>query len=287
MYRAHGLHHFPQAAREELFKRDDWTDNIVFTDTARVILGSLSLERFSHWMRNLLQTRIHELRVAIEQERKHRSWLSIEAHRQQQILSATLYLFEYKLENNRVLHKVGRTSRQPEIRLKETILDLEKATGKRVQKSTILREVANSGHVEQYVFHKYRHFLASIGTHNEYLELDGKSLKRLKTELTKLRNDPKPFNLAERFVVSGRWRYEYQRLAASKRGIELTQRNGGKFGRPKGSIVSTDDFLLKHTDIVKLLENGHSLNQVALATSKGRSTVKRVKSAMAKRDNAK
>lgn len=71
---------------------------------------------------------------------------------------------------------------------------------------------------------------------------------------TKLTNNLEPFNKVERFIVSGRWKYEEKRLAASKRGIELTQRESGKFGRPKGTTVSTDDFLVKHSDIVTSLE---------------------------------
>ncbi len=277
-----GLHRFPRAAKAELFNRDNYTDNLIFTDTARTILGSLPLLGFSQWMRNNLQMRIHILREEIEQGTKHRAWLEIEAHRQQAILKASLYLFEYQLADNAVIHKVGRTSRAPDQRLKETALDLEKATGKTVIKSTILRKVANCGHVEKYVFHRYYNQLANIGSHTEYLVLDAKSLKRLKAEFTMLTNNSEPFNKAERFIVTGRWKYEEKRLAASKRGIELTQRECAKFGRPKGSTVSTDDFLIKHSDIVISLERGRSINQTAEFTGKGRSTVKRVKAAMNK-----
>ncbi|WP_237733212.1 hypothetical protein [Vibrio fluvialis] len=64
--------------------------------------------------------------------------------------------------------------------------------------------------------------------------------------------------------------------------IELTQRESGKFGRPKRTTVGTDDFLAKHSDIVTSLERGRSINQTAEFTGKGRSTVKRVKAAMNK-----
>ncbi|HFQ5066053.1 TPA: hypothetical protein ACGUVR_004652 [Vibrio vulnificus] len=90
------------------------------------------------------------------------------------------------------------------------------------------------------------------------------------------------FLQAERFIVTGRWKYEEKRLAASKRGIEITQRESGKFGRPKGTTVSTDDYLVKHSDIVTSLERDRSINQTAEFTAKGRSTVKRVKAAMNK-----
>lgn len=254
-------------------------------DTAKIILGTLPLQGFSKWMRNTLQLRVLALREAIEQGTLHRAWLEIEAHRQQAILKASLYMFEYQLEDNSVIHKVGRTSREPEQRLKETILDLEKATGKAVVKSTVLRKVANCGHVEKYVFHRYNNQLANIGLHTEYLILDAKSLKRLKAEFTTLTNTPEPFNKAERFIVTGRWKYEEKRIAASKRGIELTQRESGKFGRPKGSTVSTDDFLTKHSDVVTSLERGRSINQTVEFTGKGRSTVKRVKAALIKYSN--
>lgn len=110
-------------------------------------------------------------------------------------------------------------------------------------------------------------------------------MKRLKAEFTKLSNNLESFNKDERFIVSGRWRYEEKRLVASKRGIELTQRENGKFGRPKGSTVSIDDFLMKHSDIVTSLERGLSINQTAEITGKGRSTVKRVKAAIKSPDN--
>ncbi|MHA7590272.1 hypothetical protein [Vibrio harveyi] len=68
-----GLHRFPRAAKAELFKHDDWTDNLIFTDTAKTILGSLPLSRFSQWMRNTLQMRVHTLREAIEKGTQHRA----------------------------------------------------------------------------------------------------------------------------------------------------------------------------------------------------------------------
>lgn len=265
---------------DELFKQDTWTDNLLFTDTSRIILGSLTLHDFSHWMRSALRDRIQALRDGIEEGIKHRAWLDIEAYRQQSLLKASLYLFEYQLDDKSIIHKVGRTQREPAQRLKETVLDLEKATNQSVVKSKILRVVMNSGHVEKYVFYRYSKQLANIGNHTEYLILDKRSSKRLKTEFTKLANNPEPFNINERFIVTGRWKYEEKRLAASKRGIILTQRENGKFGRPKGTTLSSDDFLSKHSDIVACLEHGSSINQTVESTGKGRSTVKRVKATM-------
>ena len=272
--------HLPHSLHHELLEHDVWTDNVLFTETAKVILGSLTMERFSKWMRDHLQQRIQDLRHAIEQGQQHRAWLEIESHRQQSILTASLYLFEYQLGDGSIIHKVGRTSRQPEQRLKETVQDLEKATDQSVVKSKILRVVANCGHVEQYVFHRYRNQVAKVGLHTEYLVLDKRALKKLKSEFTRLANSTEPFNKNERFIATGRWKYEEKRLMASKRGIELTQRENGKFGRPKGSTLSHDAFLEKHSDIFAYLKLGKSINQTAEMTGKGRSTVKRVKAVM-------
>lgn len=274
------LGRIPYSIRDELFKQDAWTENLLFTDTSRVIIGSLPLQAFSQWMRTSLQARIQILREATEQGRKHRAWLDIEAHRQESILKASLYLFEYQLNDKSIIHKVGRTLREPAQRLKETVLDLERATSQRVLKSKVLRVVANSGHVERYVFHRYHKQLANIGSHTEYLALDDKAVKRLKAEFTKLANNLESFNKDERFIITGRWRYEAKRLEASKRGIELTLRENGTFGRPKGSVMSDQAFLEKHSDIVAMLDSGTSINKTAEITGKGQSTVKRVKAVM-------
>ncbi|CCO44185.1 conserved hypothetical protein [Vibrio nigripulchritudo SOn1] len=274
------LSQFPSSTLSELFDDDYWTDSLVFTDTARVIVGSLTLQKFSQWMRSAMQRRVHELKENIEQGKKHPAWLQIEAHRQQSILRASLYLFEFHCNDDSVFHKVGRTLRDPEQRLKETSKDLEKATNTKVVRHKILRLVTNSGHVEKYVFHRYKSYLANIGDHTEYLLLDTKTARALKAEFTKLTNNTVPFNKHERFIVNGRWKYEEKRLAASKRGIALTQRENGKFGRPKGSTMNQQDFLDKHSDVVESLKRGRSIIATAEFTGKSRSTVKRVKNTL-------
>lgn len=55
--------------------------------------------------------------------------------------------------------------------------------------------------------------------------------------------------------------------------------NGGKLGRKKGSEMSKDEFLEKHSDVVALLHKGYSIRNVAKLTDKGISTVQRVKCA--------
>ncbi|MGR6841758.1 GIY-YIG nuclease family protein [Aliivibrio wodanis] len=269
--------------QQELLKKDTWSENWLFTDVARIILGSLPLLSFGQWMRNTLQQRIIELKEQISSNHIHTAWLDIEAHRQQSILNASLYLFEYHLEDGTIIHKVGRTQREPKDRLKETIFDLERALQKKIKSSKVLRVVAHAGYIEQYVFHRYQQQKLQIDSHREYLLLDNQSIKNIKSEFTKLINNIEPFNKDERFIATGRWRYEERRLLASKRGIKLTQKEGGKFGRPKGTALKQDAFLEKHADLVALLNNGQlSMSKISDATRKSRSTIKRVKAAMDK-----
>ncbi|WP_347361801.1 GIY-YIG nuclease family protein [Vibrio vulnificus] len=275
-----GDHFIPNPYRDELLELNNWSLQLEGTLKARIILGSLTLVRFADWMREQLRERIQSLQWDVEHDRAHQALFEIEASRQQAILNATLYLFEYQLADGRLIHKVGRTTRQPAERLSETVYDLERAIQQKVTKSKVLRQVPQCGHVEQYVFHRFSQFKAEVGDHTEYLRLDDKTARKLKADFTKLANGIKPLNKAERFIVTGRWRYEEKRLAASKRGIALTQREGGKFGRPEGTTLSNDKLLEKHADIVLALKNGLSINAAAKRTGKGRSTVQRVKAAL-------
>jgi len=60
-------------------------------------------------------------------------------------------------------------------------------------------------------------------------------------------------------------------------GLAEARKKGVKLGRPVGTTNSPADLLKKHQDIVKLLKNGHSVRHTTKITSKGFSTVQRVK----------
>jgi DNA invertase Pin-like site-specific DNA recombinase len=62
-------------------------------------------------------------------------------------------------------------------------------------------------------------------------------------------------------------------------GLEEARRNGRKLGRPDGGKLDAADLLAKHKDIVRLLKDGQSVRNTAKITSKGGSTVQRVKAA--------
>ena len=66
-------------------------------------------------------------------------------------------------------------------------------------------------------------------------------------------------------------------------GLAQARRNGVKLGRPSGSNIPVEMFLRKHSDIVRLFKDGHSVRHAAKISGKGVSTVQRVKSALEKR----
>ena len=63
-------------------------------------------------------------------------------------------------------------------------------------------------------------------------------------------------------------------------GIAAAKRKGVHCGRPFGSSLSREEFLLKHRDIQRYLRAGHSVRHVAKIAGKGISTVQRVQAAM-------
>jgi DNA invertase Pin-like site-specific DNA recombinase len=64
-------------------------------------------------------------------------------------------------------------------------------------------------------------------------------------------------------------------------GLADARRNGKTLGRPPGSRLPRAAFLQKHRDVVRLLKAGQSVRNTAKITSKGSSTVQRVKASLA------
>ncbi|WP_182039574.1 GIY-YIG nuclease family protein [Vibrio alginolyticus] len=260
-----------------LVQLNTWTGNHEFSQTAQIILGSLSPTKFANWMRSKLQDRVIE---SIDSSHDHSPWFRLEAQRQQSILSSTLYLNEYHIAGGLVYYKIGRTTRDVNVRLSETILDLQNATSKNVTKARVLRVVFNAGYIEKYLLHRYREFKAPLNELAEYLILEGNKSKQLKSEFTKLKSTATPYNKLERYIVTGRWRYEKKRLDSVKRGMRLTKEHGWKRGRPTGITESRAKFLSKYPTVVALLKQGKSLQFISDFTNVGRSTVQRVRRAL-------
>lgn len=74
----------------------------------------------------------------------------------------------------------------------------------------------------------------------------------------------------ERDTIHFRLKSGYDAFRAKHKGEKVV-------GRKKGSVISKDDLLKKHEDIVGYLRKGMSIRDVAKITGKGISTVQRIK----------
>lgn len=63
-------------------------------------------------------------------------------------------------------------------------------------------------------------------------------------------------------------------------GLDAARRAGKVLGRPVGTVMSREQLLERHADVVRLLRAGKSLRDVAARTGKVTSTVKRIKAEM-------
>lgn len=264
-----------------LISRNSYTGWDELSDTGKVVAGTLSLSKFDGWFRERLQARLSDKRALVDAGQLHPAHFEIEAWRQQQILSASLYVLEITAADGTVFHKVGRTRRDAQQRLAEVLQDV--STALQIHASArVLRTLPMAGYLEKFILWKHQASRRLVGVHQEYLTLDGAALRNLQSDLTRCENSRTPFSKAERFIASGRWRYEARRLEAVRAGIEKTCRNGLRFGRPKGSTTTgTDAYFKAHIDVVACLQRGHSLARSAALTGKSLSTVKRVKKALA------
>ena len=177
------------------------------TDTAQVVTGMLSLSKFDPWLRKRLQERLCEKRGLVAAGQLHPAHYQVEASRQEQILSATLYLFELVSADGATFYKIGRTLRNVEQRLAEVSRDMKLMLHVPIQ-GKILKAIEGAGHIEKYTLWKYRASLLAIGRYQEYLQLMPGDLRGLKSELTRFENSRDAFNESEVVIASGKWTNE-------------------------------------------------------------------------------
>lgn len=266
--------------RDNLVKKSSW-NNYRLENHGQIIAGAMTLLLFSYWMVDLLDKRIIELKRAVKNGDKIFAQLEIETCRYYNLLNSTLYLFEYQLEDQSKVYKVGRTSRAPEVRLEETSAQLQAVINQKIVQSTVIKTVKNCGFVENYIFYRYQDFHLQIANFQEYL------LFNKKTDFTKLVQEFeylsewqtwREFSDTEKWILSRRWIYEKKRLDASKKAIQkiVTQPNHS-FGRPKGTKLSKSDYLEKYSYVIALLKRGHTMQEITKRSKASLSTIKRVK----------
>ncbi|MFV8386639.1 GIY-YIG nuclease family protein [Vibrio parahaemolyticus] len=263
--------------RSELINSEGWSGRDEFSEVALLILGALSTPKFAIWMRKTLQERIAE-RMADNHD--HDPWFRLEANRQMNLFNSQLYLFEFKFDDGQIYHKVGRTNRELETRLNETTADLQYATGSKIISSKIINAIPNAGYLEKYVLYRYKAFRAPLKHLTEYLVLPKGTVSKLKGEFTRTSKGLEPFNKAERYIVTGRWRYEWKRQESIRQGMRHTVAHNLPRGRKVGTTESKETFLAKYPLVVDRLNDGWSLKQIQEFTGVGRSTIQRVRNAL-------
>lgn len=70
-------------------------------------------------------------------------------------------------------------------------------------------------------------------------------------------------------------------IERTKSGLDEARRRGKTLGRPTGSVVTKDELIAKHPDIVRNLRAKKSIRDIAKITGKAKGTVLAVKKAMA------
>lgn len=166
------------------------------TDTALVVSGLLSLQRFDTWIREVLRTRLDEKRTLVLGQQIHPMHLSIEAARQHDLFTSSMYLMKLVPTVGQSFYKVGRTSRAPEIRLSEVAAAMTRFLDVTVV-GKIVRLIPNAGYLEKYTLWKFRRASLQLGSYMEYLNLSPAQLRALKSSITRLDNSRAPLTELE------------------------------------------------------------------------------------------
>ena len=147
-------------------------------------------------------------------------------------------------------------------------------------------EIARAGRIKKVLVHEVSRIARRNSTSHfflEELELLGVSIywhaQRIETLLPSGRRNPAASIMFALLAEMARSEREtlVERINS---GIAAAKRKGVHCGRPFGSSLSREAFLLKHRDVQRHLRAGHSVRHVAKIAGKGISTVQRVQAAM-------
>lgn len=147
-------------------------------------------------------------------------------------------------------------------------------------------ELARAGRIKKVLVHEVSRIARRNSTSHlflEELEALGVSIywhaQRIETLLSSGKRNPAASIMFS--LLAEMARSERETLVERiKSGIAAAKRKGVHCGRPFGSSLSREEFLVKHRDIQRHLRAGHSVRHVAKIVGKGISTVQRVQAAM-------
>lgn len=172
------------------------------------------------------------------------------------------------------------------------IIDIceEKVSGKASQKDREglkrVVELAREGRIKKVLVHEVSRiarrnsiahsFLESLEAHKVSLYWHS---QRIETLLEDGSRNPAASIMFSMLAELGRAEVESLSLRV-KSGLAEARRKGRTLGRPKGSGISDTELLDKHTDVIKLLNKGISIRNIAAIVQKIPTTVQKVRSAL-------
>ena len=146
-----------------------------------------------------------------------------------------------------------------------------------------IEELAEEGKIKKVLVHEVSRVARTNSTLHrfvEHLEEHGVSLywhsQSIETLLANGKRNPAASIMLSLLAEMARNEVEVLRERI-KSGLAQAVRSGAVLGRRKGSTMSNEEMLSKHSDIVRLLKQGHSIRHAGKITGKGFSTVQRVK----------
>jgi hypothetical protein len=210
------------------------------------------------------------------------------------IFGAKLYFLEVKHAGG-LLYKVGISNRDIEARIEELYRNL---SGHLVDtKITPLRTLAHRGSIEFYFKHRYKSNQHRLGSLTEYFSFEGR--RKILSDLSRLgdyepdgwiqhilRGEP---SLIESDMIEERQQAEAQaqkqaarevRSQATKAGMQRAAEQGIHVGRPPGSTEDEAKLIAKYPEVIRLIEQGYSLRDIAYETGVAVNTIRKVKASL-------
>ena len=190
------------------------------------------------------------------------------------ILTNNLYFLEIKADGE-LYHKIGITTRELELRIREIQQELKK----HFQSVSIkgLGLWSYRGNVEYYFKYRYKKFNHRIGSLSEYFKFD--DVKPVLRDLQRMK--PKELSEREKEILENKPLDKTLLSLYIRHGMQKSKDNNIHVGRPKGENESVKKFLSKPKNkaIAFVLKKGLSIRQTAKETGASINTVRKVKMA--------
>ncbi|MEO0647062.1 MAG: GIY-YIG nuclease family protein [Cyanobacteria bacterium J06650_10] len=273
-----------------------------FTKKGKVPLGALSMMLFNNVQKELLLERHDELESSVQRNlsptrlycnlsmKERLADLRLYRAQLKRLLDNSLYYLKIEADE-KILYKIGVTSRSVEDRIKEISAELNQHFEN--VSISIVDVWERRGAAEYYFKHRYRNFNTPIGSLTEYFQFSVAEAKKVQRDLRRMK--PNELSQIELDILNGessgvekaiagyenayaRYESEVRRAKAISVGMKRTAHWGGAIGRPRGS-ESDEKFLskLRSQLVIRALREGLSLRKAARRVGVSVNTVRKVR----------